>query len=661
MAQTYDAGQLQVLEGLDAVRMRPGMYIGSTGSRGLHHMLWEIVDNAIDEVLGGYADKVCVTLHKDGSASVQDNGRGLPVDLHPTYGVSGVELVYTKLHAGGKFDNENYAYSGGLHGVGASVVNALSRWLKVDVFRDFKHHHMEFASPMDEKTKKVISGRVSMPLQLVGNTRQKGTLVRFLPDDRVFETTVFSGDTVARRLRELAYLNRGVCIEFCDERAEGEPAAQVFRFDGGLIDYVRFLNEDKRPIFPDPIYLEGTREGVIFKAAIQYTDDYTESVFSYVNNIPTGEGGTHETGFKAAYTKVMNDYARKLGLLKEKDANLGGDDFREGMTCVMLAMVKNPQFEGQTKGKLGNTEVRPIVEAILTQQLTAYFDDLKNQGLAQQLIEKAVRAAHVREAARKARDVARTQNQLEAAPLVGKLASCTGRTPAQNELFIVEGDSAGGSAKQGRDRRFQAILPLRGKPLNAEKKRLDQVLTNEEFRTLITALGVGIDENFNLAPLKYHKVIILSDADQDGAHIRAILLTFFYRYMRPLITEGHVYIGMPPLYKVQRGGKSDYAYDDKELQKLTYGSPKSYTLQRYKGLGEMNPEQLWQTTMDPQHRKLLQVTIEDATQAERMVTILMGDRVEPRREYITQYANFNREDAFTGIKDAHEASQEAKG
>ncbi len=664
MTNQYNAQSIQVLEGLDAVRMRPGMYIGSTGSRGLHHMLWEIVDNAIDEAMGGYASQVDVTLHADGSVSVRDNGRGLPVDIHPTMGVSGVEVIYTKLHAGGKFNNENYAYSGGLHGVGASVVNALSRWVEIDVYLNFKHYHMRFESAYDPAQQKVVAGRPTGPLKELGNTRERGTLVRFMPDDRVFETVRFNADTVARRLRELAYLNKGLTITFVDERApqgggdeEGDEDAQrgegrqVFCYQGGIVDYVKYLNADKTPLHEEPIYLEGMREDVIFRVAIQYTDSYTENVFSYVNNIPTGEGGTHETGFKAAYTKVMNDFARRLGALKDKDNNLGGDDFREGMTAVMIAMVKNPQFEGQTKGKLGNTEVRPAVEAILGQQLTAYFEDLKHQDLAMQLIEKAVRAARVREAARKARDVARTKNAWEAAPLVGKLSSCTGRKAEQNELFIVEGDSAGGSAKQGRDRRFQAILPLRGKPLNAEKKRLDQVLGNEEFRSIITALGTNIDESFSLSGLKYHKVIILSDADQDGAHIRAILLTFFYRYMRELITEGHVYIGMPPLYKVQRGNKAQYAYDDNELRKLTKGSTKGYTLQRYKGLGEMNPEQLWQTTMDPSQRKLMRVSIEDAAQAERLVTILMGDKVEPRRQYISQYANFNREDSFTAFSD----------
>ncbi|MDD3411257.1 MAG: DNA topoisomerase subunit B [Eubacteriales bacterium] len=666
---------MQVLEGLDAVRMRPGMYIGSTGSRGLHHMLWEIVDNAIDEAMAGFAHHVTVTLHSDGSASVRDDGRGVPVDEHPTLHVSGVEVVYTRLHAGGKFNSDNYAYSGGLHGVGASVVNALSRWMTVDVYLDFRHYHMDFASTYDDKLGKIVAGRAAGPLKLVGNTRERGTLVRFLPDDRVFETSNFNGEVVARRLRELAYLNKGLEISFVDERAtapasavtdasdaldetdaDEAPAAQThagkqtFCFEGGIVDYVKFLNADKTPLFDEPIYLEGAKDDTKFSVAIQYTDSYTENVFSYVNNIPTAEGGSHETGFRAAYTKVMNDFARRLGALKDKDANLGGDDFREGMTAVMLAMVKNPQFEGQTKGKLGNTEVRPAVEAILTQQLTAYFEDLRHQELAQQLVEKAVRAAHVREAARKARDVARAKSALEAAPLVGKLSSCTGRKPQQNELFIVEGDSAGGSAKQGRDRRFQAILPLRGKPLNAEKKRIDQVLSNEEFRSVITALGTNIEENFNLSGLRYYKVIILSDADQDGAHIRAILLTFFYRYMRELITAGHVYIGMPPLYKVQKGSKVDYAYDDSELQKLTRGV-KNYSLQRYKGLGEMNPEQLWATTMDPSVRKLLQVTIEDAAQAERMVTVLMGDKVEPRREYIAQHADFNRADSFTELTD----------
>jgi DNA gyrase subunit B len=647
MAKGYDAGNIKVLEGLDAVRMRPGMYIGSTGSRGLHHLIWEIVDNAIDEAANGFASEVRVELHKDGSASVEDDGRGVPVDIHPQLGITGVEVVYTKLHAGGKFDHENYGYSGGLHGVGASVVNALSKWLMVDVYSDWTHYRMNFASAYDAKTGKVEAGRPQGGLQRVGNTRKKGTRVTFLPDPDVFEETEFQGDTVRRRLRELAYLNRGLRIVLVDERAQDpDKRERVFQYEGGIVDYVAYLNQDKTPLLEQVVAFEGKRDDVIARVAFQYTDTYTDNVFSYVNNIPTGEGGTHEIGFKTAYTKALNDYARRLGVLKEKDNNLTGEDYREGMTAVLSCSVRNPQFEGQTKGRLGNTEVRPAVEAIVAEQLTAFLEDLKNADLAQRVVEKAVRAAKVREAARKAREVARAKNQLDAAPLVGKLSSCTGRRPEENELFIGEGDSAGGSAKQGRDRRFQAILPLRGKPLNAEKKRIDQVLANEEFRSVITALGTGIDEDFTLNSLKYHKVIILSDADQDGAHIRAILLTFFYRYMRDLVTGGHVYIGMPPLYRVQRGKAEEYAYDDRELKKLTKTGGRGYTIQRYKGLGEMDPEQLWETTMNPGHRKLLQVTIEDAAEAERLVTILMGDKVEPRRDYIYQYADFNKPDTF---------------
>jgi len=569
MTQSYDAGNIQVLDGLDAVRMRPGMYIGSTGQRGLHHLLWEIVDNAVDEASNSFATEVEVTLHKDGSASVFDNGRGMPVDNHPTLHVPGVEVIFTKLHAGGKFNNDNYSYSGGLHGVGASVVNALSKWVTVDVFRDWTHYRMEFASEYDMLKGKLLAGQPKGGLQKIGNTRKRGTLVRFLPDDTVFEETKFNGELVLRRLRELAYLNTGVRITFHDEQQKDVALAnQEFHYAGGIADYVKYLNEDKTPLHDTPIILEGKKDDTLCRVAIQYTDGYTENLFSYVNNIPTAEGGSHETGFRAAYTKVFNDYARKIGALKEKENNLAGEDFREGMTVVIVTMVKNPQFEGQTKGRLGNTEVRPAVEAIITQKMSEFLEDLKNQDLCQTIVEKAVRSAKVREATRKAQTMARARNELEAAPLVGKLSSCTGRKPAENELFIVEGDSAGGSAKQGRDRRFQAILPLRGKPLNAEKKRLDQVLSNEEFRTIITALGTSIDESFDLSGLKYHKVIILSDADQDGAHIRAILLTFFYRYMRELVTEGHVYIGMPPLYKIQKGNNEQYVYDDKELIKV---------------------------------------------------------------------------------------------
>lgn len=646
MAQNYTSQNIQVLEELDAVRLRPGMYIGSTGSRGLHHLLWEIVDNAVDEAANNFATEVAVTLHNDGSASVWDNGRGVPVDKHPTLNISGIELIYTKLHAGGKFDHENYSYSGGLHGVGASVVNALSRWMVVESFRDWTHWRICFETTVDPKTKKVKPGHPASELERVGNTRKRGTLVRFLPDDDIFEETSFNGEQVQRRLRELAYLNRGITVRFTDERAASpHNQTKTFQYEGGIVDYVSFLNTDKTVLHDGVILLEGTRDNLMMQAAIQFTDSYTESLFSYVNNIPTAEGGTHEVGFRTALTRAFNDYARKIGALKEKDNNLSGEDYREGMTAVLAVKVVNPQFEGQTKGRLGNTEVRPMVEALTLQKLGEYLEDLRNAAVAQKIIEKSIKSAKVREAARKARDVARTKSELEAAPLVGKLSSSTGRNPRENELFIVEGDSAGGSAKQGRDRRFQAILPLRGKPLNVEKKRIDQVLANEEFRSIITALGTNIDRDFNIDSLKYHKVIILSDADQDGAHIRAILLTFFYRYMRELITEGHVYIGMPPLYLIKYGNKEIYAYDDKELTALL-PKGKNYTLQRYKGLGEMNPDQLWHTTMDPASRKLTQVTIEDGAESERLITILMGDKVEPRREYISQHANFNKPDTF---------------
>ncbi|MBR6706622.1 MAG: type IIA DNA topoisomerase subunit B [Clostridia bacterium] len=649
MAQSYDASAIRVLEGLDAVRMRPGMYIGTTGSRGLHHLLWEIVDNGIDECMGGFATEVQVTLHKDGSASVWDNGRGVPVDMHPELGISGVEVIYTRLHAGGKFGNENYAYSGGLHGVGASVVNALSRWMTVDSFRDWTHWAIRFESNYDETEGKVMAGKAVTPLERLGNTRKRGTLVRFLPDDRIFEDTVFNHDVVRSRLRELAYLNPNVRITLTDERvSDSAGRTEEFCYAGGIADYVRWLNREKTPLTDEIIVFSGQKDDIRFSAAVQYTDSYSVSVFSFANNISTGEGGTHEAGFRSAWTRIFNDYARRIGALKEKDNNLSGEDFREGLTAVISVMVKNPQFEGQTKGRLGNTEVRPAVESIVMNEMTLYLEDLKNQDLGQKIVEKALKSAKVREAAQKAKDLARKKSALEAAPLVGKLSACTGRKAAENELFIVEGDSAGGSAKQGRDRRFQAILPLRGKPLNVEKKRIDQVLANEEFRSIITALGTGIDEDFTLDSLKYHKVIILADADQDGAHIRAILLTFFYRYMRELVTEGHVFIGMPPLYAVKRASGIQYAYDDRELKKLTKGLKGGYTVQRYKGLGEMNPEQLWETTMDPKNRKLMQVTIEDAVREDSLITTLMGDKVEPRREYITEHAEFNKADRFEG-------------
>jgi DNA gyrase subunit B len=648
MTQEYTSQNITVLEGLDAVRMRPGMYIGSTGSKGMHHLLWEIVDNAVDEASNKFASEITVTLHNDGSCSVWDNGRGVPVDNHKSMNMPGVQVIFTQLHAGGKFGQKNYTYSGGLHGVGASVVNALSKWLVVDSFKDWEHYRMRFELAKD-KDNKEHAGRVVNGLEKIGGTRKRGTLVRFLPDDSIFEDVRFDEDRIIRRLRELAYLNKGVQISFSDERDDSEKQQVTFKFDGGISDYVKYLNSDRDIINEEPIMLHGIKDDVVCEAALQYTEDYSENIFSYVNCIPTSEGGTHETGFKAALTKVMNDYARKNGFLKDKDNNLSGEDFREGLTAVLNLKVKNPQFEGQVKGKLGNTEVRSITEAIITQELSLFLEQLSNADTANNIVEKAVKAAKVREASRKAREVARTKNALEAAPLVGKLSSCTGRKPEQNELFIVEGDSAGGSAKQGRDRKFQAILPLRGKPLNVEKKRLDQVLNNEEFRSIITALGTNIDESFSIDNLKYHKVIILSDADQDGAHIRAILLTFFFRYMKDLILNGKVYIGMPPLYLVKYGSKSQYAYDDKELKKIT-SNLKSYTIQRYKGLGEMNPEQLWDTTMNPETRKLLRVDIEDAARADRLISVLMGDKVEPRRNYISKHANFYRPDDFVKLK-----------
>ncbi|MDR2505618.1 MAG: type IIA DNA topoisomerase subunit B [Oscillospiraceae bacterium] len=646
----YDSSDIQVLEGLEAVRVRPGMYIGSTGTRGLHHLLWEIVDNAIDEAVNGFSDRVTVTLHKDGSAEVSDNGRGMPIDKHPQIGVSGVEVIFTKLHAGGKFNHSQYQYSGGLHGVGASVVNALSRWLTVEVCRDGSLYKMRFESAYNPAAQKTDAGRPVSPLTRVSACRDKGTRVRFMPDYTIFEDTTWSADSVRRRLRDLAYLNKGLTVEFKDERA-GESA--VFFYEGGIADLVREMNADKSALHGAPIVFESVKDGVKMTVAFQYTDAFTENVFSYVNNIPTGEGGSHETGFRAGFTKAFNDYLRRTNVLKEKDSNLTGEDTREGITAVLSCYVLNPQFEGQTKGRLGNPEVRPIIETMITQLLSDYLQDLGNADTVGAIVAKAVQAAKVREASRKARDLARQKNQLEAAPLVGKLASCTGRKRDENELFIVEGDSAGGSAKQGRDRRFQAILPLRGKPLNVERTQLDKVLSNEEFRVIITALGAGLGEDFQASSLKYNKIIILSDADQDGMHIRCILLTFFFRYMKPLVAEGHVYIGMPPLYKIARGNKSIYAYDDIELRKVLkgreYARAGSYTIQRYKGLGEMNADQLWETTMNPGSRKLLRVTLDDAAESERMVSLLMGDRVDPRRDFIIKHANFNKTDMMETI------------
>ncbi|MBQ9949170.1 MAG: DNA gyrase subunit B [Clostridia bacterium] len=635
----YSVKDIKIMEGLEAVRMRPGMYIGSTGARGLHHLLWEIVDNAVDEAANGYADEISVTLHNDNSVTVEDNGRGIPVGTHEKLGISGVEVVFTQLHAGGKFGNDSYGYSGGLHGVGASVVNALSEYVDVEVAVDGMLYEQHFRSDVGDDDK-IHSGQPTGPLTQIGRTRRRGTKVHFLPDKRVFETLRMSFDTVNSRLRELAFLNRGIKFNFTDARERGNKREMCYCFEGGISDFVQLINSGKTVLYEKPIFISGKYGDILIEVAVQHNDGFTDNICSFVNNIPTTEGGTHETGFKTAVTKVLNEQLRRLGLLKDKDASLQGEDFKEGLTAVIALKMRSIQFEGQTKTRLGNTEARPAVESVVAEQLSKFLEDLKNEQVTAKIAEKAISAAKARDAAKKAKDLARDKSKMENAPLVGKLSSCTGKNPAENEIFIVEGDSAGGSAKQGRDRRYQAILPLRGKPLNVEKKRLSDVLANEEYRSLITALATGIGDSFNIANLKYHKIIILSDADQDGAHIRAILLTFFYRYMKELVTEGHVYIGLPPLYRVAKGNDIYYAYSDDELKQVTAGM-KGYTVQRYKGLGEMDPEQLWETTMNREHRALVQVSVEDAAEAERRLTILMGDKAEPRKEYITEYAQFN--------------------
>lgn len=645
MAKEYKAENIRVLEGLDAVRLRPGMYIGTTSVKGLHHILWEIVDNSMDEIANGYGDTIRVKLYEDGSASVEDNGRGIPVDIHPVQKVSGVEVVFTQLHAGGKFDSSNYAHSGGLHGVGASVTNALSRSLHVEVYKNKKIYAMDFES-VDDGKGNIKGGVVKNHLKEIGKTDKTGTFVRFYPDDRIFETIKFNTDTISKRLKELAFLNKGVHIVLEDERVPmgNGHLVREYCYEGGIVDFVKYLNETKNPAFDPPVYFEGEKDGIDLEVAFQYTDAYTENFFSYVNNIPTSEGGTHETGFKGALTKVLNDAARNMGLLKEKDENLLGDDYREGITVVLSIKMNNVQFEGQTKTKLGNSEAKVACDAITTEQLTAFFK--KNKGVAEIILKKALLAAKVREAARREKELVRQKNSIDSFNTIGKLKNCTGKKPELNELFIVEGNSAGGTCTQARNRAYQAILPLRGKPLNAEKKRIDQVLANEEIRTIISALGAGIGDSFNVDNLKYHKVVILSDADQDGMHIRCILLTFFYRYMRELITQGHVYIGMPPLYRISKKDKTEYLYTDEELEKKKkeYGKAE---IQRYKGLGEMNAEQLWQTTLDPERREMIQVTIEEAAEAELLVSTLMGDAVDLRKAYIVEHANFNKQDNFT--------------
>ena len=635
MSKDYTVSDIKVMEGLEAVRMRPGMYIGSTGARGLHHMLWEIVDNAVDEAANGFADTINVTLNKDNSVTVEDNGRGIPVGIHEKLGVSGVEVVYTQLHAGGKFDNDAYGFSGGLHGVGASVVNALSEYVIVEVATEGKSYIQRFHSYVDADGV-THSGIPEGPLQETGRTRKRGTRVTFLPDRRVFETLDMNFEIISKRLRELAYLNRGVRFNLTDERTRGDKKEREYCFEGGLSDFVKYLNADKTPLYPEPIHISGTKDGIVVELAMQHNDGYTESMFSYVNNIPTTEGGTHETGFKSALTKIMNDYCRKSGLLKEKDASLSGEDFREGLTVVLALKMHSVQFEGQTKTRLGNTEAKPAVEFVMNEFLTPFLEDLKNSETASLMADKAIKAAKVRESARKAKSMAREKNKLDNAPLVGKLSSCTGRDYKINELFIVEGDSAGGSAKMGRDPAHQAILPLRGKILNVEKTRMDKILANNEIRAMITAFGAGIDEEFDTSKLRYHKIVCMTDADVDGSHIRILMLTFFFRHMRPLIEQGYVYVAQPPLYRITKGKNIYYAYDDEELNSILerIGRDPKPLINRYKGLGEMNPEQLWETTMDPERRVMLQVHLEDAMKADEIFSVLMGDKVEPRREFI---------------------------
>ncbi len=647
-SKSYDAKDIQILEGLDAVRLRPGMYIGTTGLKGLHHLIWEIVDNSVDEAANGFCSRIIVTLHKNGSVTIEDNGRGIPVAIHPQKKVSAAEVVFTELHAGGKFNNENYAYSGGLHGVGASVVNALSRWLKLEICRDGKKYIQEYESKEDEHGK--VKGGVPLyPLKEVGVSVSTGTSVTFMPDDRIFESIQFNPDTIKEHLEEIAFLNRGLEMIFVIEgETETDSKLYTFRYDGGVVDFVKYINESKNVLYPEPIYISGECDGIKVEIAMQHTDGYTESTFSYVNNIQTPDGGTHEFGFRSGLTRAISEVAKGSGGLKGKESDLlVGDDFREGLTTVILVKMKTVEFEGQTKAKLGNPQAKPAVESVVYKGLIDYFANKKTGKILSSVLEKAVSAAKAREASRKAKEIARQKNSIENSTLIGKLASCTGKNYANNEIFIVEGDSAGGSCKQARDRHFQAILPLRGKPLNVEKKRIDQVLQNEEFRTLISALGAGIGEDFDVDSIKYNKVIILADADQDGFHIRSILLTFFFRYMKPLITNGHVFIGLPPLYRISKKDKIEYVYSDAELPEATKRVGKGYKLQRYKGLGEMDKDQLWETTMDPAQRTLVQVTIEDAAEAEKMISTWMGDNVEKRKDYISEHSNFSRVDSLS--------------
>ncbi len=628
-ANHYDETQIQVLEGLEAVRKRPGMYIGSTDVRGLHHLVYEIVDNSIDEALAGFCTEITVTLRQDGSACIEDNGRGFPVGIHPKLGRPAVEVCLTVLHAGGKFGGEGYKVSGGLHGVGASVVNALSSWLRVVVCQDGKIHEQEYRR-----------GKPLYDLRVIGETEKTGTRIEFIPDvrsddnpDGVFETGDFQYEVLKARLREMAFLNKGIRIVFEDERS---GKSRVFHYEGGIIEFVKYLNKNKNTLFPEPIYIEGMREDTSIEVAMQYNDGYTENVFTFANNINTVEGGTHLVGFRSALTRVINDYGRRFNILKGEGAKLEGEDIREGMAAIVSVKLVEPQFEGQTKMKLGNSEVRGMVDGLVAEKLSSFLEE--NPAVARVILDRCMSAARAREAARKARELTRRKTVLESASLPGKLADCTERDPSKCEIFLVEGDSAGGSAKSGRDRHFQAILPLRGKILNVEKTRLDKILANAEIKAMITAFGCGIGQDFHLDKLRYHRIVCMTDADVDGSHIRILMLTFFYRYMRPLIENGYVYIAQPPLYKVSRGKFERYVYDDVALEALLneIGRDPKPDIQRYKGLGEMSSEQLWSTTMDPANRNMLRVTIEDAISADEILSLLMGDKVEPRREFIEE-------------------------
>ncbi|MEV2291771.1 DNA topoisomerase (ATP-hydrolyzing) subunit B [Paenibacillus larvae] len=624
---TYDESQIQVLEGLEAVRKRPGMYIGSTSSRGLHHLVWEVVDNSIDEALAGFCTKIDVTIHEDNSITVIDNGRGIPVGEHPKLKKPTLEVVLTVLHAGGKFGGEGYKVSGGLHGVGVSVVNALSESLVATVKRDGHIYQQEFKRGVPQYGVKVI-----------GDTDEYGTVITFKPDAEIFtETTVYDYEVLQSRIRELAFLNKELEINLKDERT---GASHSYKYEGGIISFVEYLNQNREPLNQPPIYVEGNKDNIQVEIAIQYNDNFNENIYSFANNIHTHEGGTHESGFKSALTRVINDYARKTNVLKDSNSNLSGDDVREGIAAIISVKIPDPQFEGQTKTKLGNSEVRGIVESLLAEKLQEFLEE--NPSTAKRIMEKSMQAARAREAARKARELTRRKSALEVSSLPGKLADCSSKDAAISELYIVEGDSAGGSAKQGRDRHFQAILPLRGKILNVEKARLDRILSNMEIRAIITALGTGISEDFDLSKARYHKIIIMTDADVDGAHIRTLLLTFFFRYMRKLIEAGYVYIAQPPLYKLEKNKTVRYAYNDKQRAEIMkeFGEGSKVNVQRYKGLGEMNAGQLWETTMDPESRTLLQVNIEDAIKADAIFDMLMGDNVEPRRNFIHEHAKY---------------------